>query len=318
MKRDAFPVDRASFVHRPIELLGICLGVKTCEAESSPARGWLLEVLKSYQRKIPTDQCWEAHCAIIAADALQAPWLAYRLSRVEDMDIEMLGLFLLLADIGCVPDDVGEVSKILARAALRVLDLAIEHQPKSGDVAAAGLIYRTIRTCYRRFIHSEHATHWQLGVPQRDASILVQNIFRSFPNVAHQLCRRHDDRATLKIKDEYDVQDLLHALLQLFFDAVRPEEWTPSYAGRSTRADFLLKKERIIVEAKMPRANLKQKQVVEQLTIDRAHYAGHPDCGLLLCFVYDPERLLDNPFAIERDLSTDKSAPTTIVIVSTG
>jgi hypothetical protein len=78
------------------------------------------------------------------------------------------------------------------------------------------------------------------------------------------------------------VQYLLHSLLQVFFDDVRPEEWTPSYAGRKTPADFLLKQERIIVEAKMTRENLKQKQVVEQLIVDRAHYGTHPDCDLLL------------------------------------
>jgi REase_DpnII-MboI len=57
-----------------------------------------------------------------------------------------------------------------------------------------------------------------------------------------------------------------------------------------------------IVEAKMTRENLKQKHVVEQLIVDRAHYATHPDCDLLLCFVYDPERRLDNARAIESDL----------------
>jgi hypothetical protein len=35
------------------------------------------------------------------------------------------------------------------------------------------------------------------------------------------------------LKDEYDVQDLLYALLRIFFDDVRPEEWTPSFAGKS-------------------------------------------------------------------------------------
>jgi REase_DpnII-MboI len=219
------------------------------------------------------------------------------------------------------PQDLVEAKGILAAragAALRVFDLAIEYQPKPGDVAAAGLVYRTIRSCYRQFIHSEHAKHWQLGTPHRDASVLVQNIFRRFPLVAHQLLKRHDQRGTLEITDEYDVQDLLHALLLVFFDDVRPEEWTPSYAGRKTRADFLLKKERIIVEAKMTREDLKQKQVVEQLIVDRAHYATHPDCELLLCFVYDPERRLDNPRAIESDLSTDEPAPSMLVIVSAG
>jgi REase_DpnII-MboI len=34
----------------------------------------------------------------------------------------------------------------------------------------------------------------------------------------------------MDIKDEYDVQDLLHAILRAFFDDVRPEEFVPSYA----------------------------------------------------------------------------------------
>lgn len=318
MQRDAFPADRASFVHRPLELLGICLGAKACESEVSSAAEWLRSVLKEYQRKVPANQSWESHCGVLAAECLQAPWPAYRVPRVEDLSLEDLGLFLLLADARRIAGDAKEILTARTGAALRVLELAVEHQPKSGDVAAAGLLYRTIRACYHQFIHSEHAKHWQLGSPHRDASALVQNIFRSFPRVAHQLLKRHDDRATLNIKDEYDVQDLLHALLHVFFDDVRPEEWVPSYAGRSTRADFVLKKERIVVEAKMTRANLKQKQVVEQLIVDRAHYAGHPDCGLLLCFVYDPERRLDNPAAIEADLSSNETSPPMLVIVSSG
>ncbi|MEI6002257.1 hypothetical protein H3V53_35580 [Paraburkholderia bengalensis] len=35
--------------------------------------------------------------------------------------------------------------------------------------------------------------------------------------------------------DEYDVQDLLHGVLHLEFDDIRPEEWCPSYAGTGTR-----------------------------------------------------------------------------------
>ena len=318
MQRDAFPADRASFVHRPLELLGICLGAKACELESSPGVEWLRGVLKEYQPKVPMNQSWESHCGFLAADWLQVPWLGYRVPRVEDLSLEELGLFLLVADAGRIVGEAKEILAARAGAALRVFDLAIEYQPKPGDVAAAGLVYRTIRSCYRQFIHSEHAKHWQLGTPHRDASVLVQNIFRRFPLVAHQLLKRHDQRGTLEITDEYDVQDLLHALLLVFFDDVRPEEWTPSYAGRKTRPDFLLKKERIIVEAKMTRQNLKQKQVVEQLIVDRAHYATHPDCELLLCFVYDPERRLDNPRAIESDLSTDEPAPRMLVIVSAG
>ena len=81
----------------------------------------------------------------------------------------------------------------------------------------------------------------------------LQNIFNRFFAVAKQLQRRHDNRDTLSIKDEYDVQDLLNSLLLLHFEDVRPEEWTPSYAGGSKRMDFLLKDSEIAIEVKMTR-----------------------------------------------------------------
>ena len=58
----------------------------------------------------------------------------------------------------------------------------------------------------------------------------LENIFNRFHLIVRQLRARHDGRATLDISDEYDVQDLLHALLRQHFDDIRPEERTPSYA----------------------------------------------------------------------------------------
>jgi len=61
--------------------------------------------------------------------------------------------------------------------------------------------------------------------------IIVSKICDRFNLVARQLRNRHESRPTLEIEDEYDVQDLMHALLRIFFEDIRPEEWTPSYAG---------------------------------------------------------------------------------------
>lgn len=128
-------------------------------------------------------------------------------------------------------------------------------------------------------------------------------IFENFNTCAKQLCRRHFNRQTLKIKDEYDVQDLLNALLRLHFEDVRPEEWTPSYAGGNNRMDFLLKDEEIAIEVKMTRNGLKDKEVGEQLLIDIAKYQAHPNCKCLYCFVYDPNEYIRNPRGLEKDLS---------------
>ena len=69
----------------------------------------------------------------------------------------------------------------------------------------------------------------------------LENIFEKFHPIVRQLRTRYNGRDTLNVNDEYDVQDLLHALLLLYFKDVRAEEWTPSYAGGCVRADFLLK-----------------------------------------------------------------------------
>jgi len=131
----------------------------------------------------------------------------------------------------------------------------------------------------------------------------VQRICERFHTVARQLRHRHDGRATLEVTDEYDVQDLLHALLLVEFEDVRPEEWTPSYAGGAGRMDFLLKREQVVIETKMARAGHTAKKIGDELLIDIARYQQHQDCHTLVCFVYDPVGLVANPRGVERDLT---------------
>lgn len=135
----------------------------------------------------------------------------------------------------------------------------------------------------------------------------IQLIINRFHLIARQLRARYSDRPTIEIEDEYDVQDLFHSLLKLYFDDVRPEEYTPSYAGSASRVDFLLKKEKIIIEIKKTRKNLGAKEVGEQLIIDSQRYQSHPDCSQLICFVYDPEERIANPRGIENDLTHEIS-----------
>ena len=142
----------------------------------------------------------------------------------------------------------------------------------------------------------------------------LKKILNCFDKIARQLRDRYDDRNTLEIKDEYDVQDLLHALLRLEFGDIRKEEWTPSYAGSSSRMDFLLKQEQIVLEVKKTSRRLKEKEIGEQLTIDIAHYQKHQNCKTLVCFVYDPERYIRNPKGLENDLVA-QSTPNMLVVV---
>ena len=149
----------------------------------------------------------------------------------------------------------------------------------------------------------------------QDSAALLETICLRFHLVVRQLRDRRDDRPTLDVSDEYDVQDLLHALLHLFFEDIRPEEWTPSYAGKSGRMDFLLKKESIVVEAKKTRKGLGAKELGDELIVDIERYKQHPDCKTLFCFVYDPDARVANPRGIEGDLSRKEGDLTVKVFI---
>ncbi|MFK4304830.1 hypothetical protein ABH892_004997 [Paenibacillus sp. RC254] len=143
----------------------------------------------------------------------------------------------------------------------------------------------------------------------------VKRICDRFHNVSRQLRSRHANRDSLTIEDEYDVQDLFHALLAIYFDDIRAEEWTPSYAGSSSRVDFLLKPEQAVIEIKKTRKGLKSKELGEQLIIDIHKYKAHPSCQYLVCFVYDPEGRIANPRGIEADLKRENDDMEVEVII---
>ena len=138
---------------------------------------------------------------------------------------------------------------------------------------------------------------------EQNSFSLVNQICSRFHLVAKQLRSRRLGRNTLIVEDEYDTQDLLHSLLHIYFDDIRLEEYTPSYAGSNSRVDFLLKKEKIVIEVKFASQKLREKGIGDQLIIDIKKYQTHPDCKQLYCLVYDPNNKINNPAGLENDLS---------------
>jgi len=133
--------------------------------------------------------------------------------------------------------------------------------------------------------------------------------------VVRQLRERREGRPTLEVEDEYDVQDLFHALLAIYFDGIRKEEWAPTYAGGASRMDFLLPEIESVIEIKMTRPSLSTKQLGEQLIVDIAKYKKHPSCRTLFCVVYDPLARISNPRGVENDLSDENDQMTSRVMI---
>ena len=136
----------------------------------------------------------------------------------------------------------------------------------------------------------------------RETAQVLEYLFTKFHSVAKQLQMRQRNREPFTVKDEYDVQDLLHGLLRMYFEDVRPEEHCPSYAGTSPRIDFFLKKEQIAIEAKMTSKDHRRKKIREELILDKEYYRKKEECKILYCLVYDPDEWIMNPRGFESDL----------------
>ncbi len=138
---------------------------------------------------------------------------------------------------------------------------------------------------------------------------LLQTIIRGLPRAMHPMTYRRKGAQSLSFDSEYDIQDLLHSQLRPWVADIRPEEFTPSYAGSNTRMDFLLSAYRLVLETKRIRDIAHASKIGNELIIDIEHYRRHPNCDRLWCVLYDPSHLLRNPAGLVNDLEGIRSTP---------
>lgn len=184
-------------------------------------------------------------------------------------------------------------------------------QTRLSDIAS-----RTLIECNTRIDQSSLSLRKEIDTDKKN-QIAFKNlkiIFTHFHEVVVQLRKRHDNKETLDVKNEYDVQDLLHSLLRLYFNDIRKEEPVPSSIGSSARMDFLLKEEEIGIEVKKTSKTSNEKKIGSELAEDLIKYQKHPDCKTLFCFIYDPENRISNPYGFRKDLEKIQENYFTIMV----
>ena len=211
-----------------------------------------------------------------------------------------------------------EYTEELLRQLFTTDDLANEFVGRDGynwDISTKRYL-KTLKSIYDRLCLYPETIVSQSPKATTAPMDAIERLTAKFHRIVGLLRQRHNGRPTLDVCDEYDVHDLLHSLLSLYFDDIRHEEWTPSYAGGSSRMAFLLKPENIVIEVKKTRESLTTRELGDQLAIDILRYAAHPDCKILVCFIYDPEERVGNPKGFERDLGRSTGHPCVKVFVA--
>jgi hypothetical protein len=151
------------------------------------------------------------------------------------------------------------------------------------------------------------------GVPPPNALTTLDGLLRRLPRAVRQLRVRHADRPAFRVEDEYDLGDLLRALLPLYFDDVRPEGRTPSYAP-DTRTDFVLAPQETAVTVKCVRGSGCEPALAEQLREDVAYYERRGGVRRLACLVYDPEQRVVEPARFEAMCQQDEGLQVRCVV----
>lgn len=149
-----------------------------------------------------------------------------------------------------------------------------------------------------------------------DPFSILSDLSLRFRKIVLPLLKRRKGHKPYEIKDEYDVQDLLHALLRVFFEDIRDEEFSPSCAGMNAKIDFLLLDEQIAIEVKIARDKDSEARIGEELILDVAKYKEHPSCKALFCFVYDPDHQIKNAAGLRKDVEKQGGDLTVKVIVA--
>jgi len=150
-----------------------------------------------------------------------------------------------------------------------------------------------------------------------DVQELLEVLIKGLARAMFPLKHRRKNLPCLAFDNEYDVQDLLHSLLRPWVKDIRAEEYTPSYAGSSTRIDFLCADYDIVLEVKYMRDATHGKKIGEELILDIAHYRAHPACKHLWIVIYDPYSFIPNPGGLVSDLDGEHISGPEIVMVRT-
>jgi REase_DpnII-MboI/Uncharacterized protein conserved in bacteria (DUF2321) len=143
----------------------------------------------------------------------------------------------------------------------------------------------------------------------------LEMLLARLPRVIRELRQRWGTRAPLAIDDQHDLEDLVRALLPLYFDDIRLRSRTPSYCA-DTRTDFLLYPEKIVLTVKQTSLEQKESHLEPQLREDLAFYRTVPECRMLVVYVFDPQGYLPEPRQLERMWSQADEAPMVRTVIS--
>ena len=134
------------------------------------------------------------------------------------------------------------------------------------------------------------------GLTAPDANTeLVIRVCERLPQAARILASRGQKKKTpFEVKDEYDVQDLLHALLRAYVKySVQEDPIAKVAAAKSGRADLSIEELGVLIEVKYAHGPNDQKRIFEEYSQDLVLYAKWPHLKTPVFLIFNSGDLKD-------------------------
>jgi hypothetical protein len=138
-----------------------------------------------------------------------------------------------------------------------------------------------------------------------DGQVTIVQILRAlneFGEVIRYLNTRRSAGAVLTLDSEAAVQDALYLMLRPWVTDLIPESPTEKIANRFTIKDFVSASAKCVVEAKYVRDRDHGRHISREIHDDIETYRHHSYCRHLIFFIYDPDVLIPDRGALERQV----------------
>ncbi|MCU0436363.1 MAG: hypothetical protein MUC49_00510 [Raineya sp.] len=135
---------------------------------------------------------------------------------------------------------------------------------------------------------------------------LIINILENFENAVIKITNpkeryggktsnsQRKPKSIIKIEDEYDVQDILYVIFKSVFPNIKYENPLAKFGGTSTRLDFVLVEEGIIIEVKqISESEISDKKFISQIKVDIESYHVLDYLNEIIFFVFAPKAIQD-------------------------
>lgn len=136
----------------------------------------------------------------------------------------------------------------------------------------------------------------------------ILKALHEFMECVRYLNTRRSTSAVLALDSEAAVQDALYLMLRPWVLDLVPETPTDRIAAaRYTILDFLSPSAKTVIEAKFIRDDAHGKAITKELHDDIETYRAHPSCRHLVFFIYDPDVLIPDRAALERQIMVERT-----------